>query len=513
MPRPNPGPQRRQAEPGVASSSGADAARLLRQKAERNTQLAGQPGQPSAPLKPASRSSQRQQQVSASSKPKPAREADAANGLLALEREARQALGEAELGYLIVNGSRVGVQYRQAVLLMRSGPSNHRAVAVSSLSAIDRNATFIRWVERLTKDKVSKETLGKVQSFDAKSEAATGDLDASSYPFGQIALLPLQLRDGTVFAHLMLTREAEWEEKALVSAARLCETYSHAWEALTGPKRAKRKLQSRTLLWAGLGAAVVLAGFWPVKLSVLAPAEVTAANPYVVASPIDGTIEAINVDPNTQVSAGDVLFTYNDTELRNQVELAGQAVSVAEARYQQSMRTSFADPKAKRELAIVQSELRLKAGEYDYARELLAKTKVVAPRDGLIIFADKDTWTGRPVSTGERIMRIADPAQVELSINLPVADAIVLEKDAGVQLYLDSDPLNAVDATLQSASFHARPDGENVLSYRVQARFEQDADKPRIGLRGTAKVYGEDVSLAYFIFRKPLAAIRQWTGF
>ncbi|MEL6505869.1 MAG: HlyD family efflux transporter periplasmic adaptor subunit [Pseudomonadota bacterium] len=497
MPRPNP-----QAAPQAAakpSVNGADAARLLRQKASRISQPSGAVSAP-------------QKQSAVSSKPKPAREADLANGLLALEREARQAQTEAELGYLIVNGSRVGVQYRQAVLLMRSGPSGHKAVAVSSLSAIDRNATFIRWVERLAKDKLNKETMGKVLSFDAKAEAASSDLDASSYPFGQIALLPLQLRDGTVFAHLMLTRESQWDEKALVSAARLCETYSHAWEALTGPKRAKRKLRSKTLLWTALGVGLVAAGFWPTKLSVLAPAEVSAANAYVVASPIDGTIEAVDVDPNTKVTAGQVLFSYNDTELRNQVELAGQAVGVAEARYQQSLRTSFADPKAKRELAISQSELRLKAGEYDYARELLAKTKVLAPRDGLIIFADKDTWTGRPVSTGERIMRIADPAQVELSINLPVADAIVLEEGAKVQLYLDSDPLKAIDATLESASFHATPDGENVLSYRVKARFDGEGNAPRIGLRGTAKVYGEDVTLAYFVFRKPLAVIRQWTG-
>ncbi|MEL7229776.1 MAG: hypothetical protein AAGK38_07695, partial [Pseudomonadota bacterium] len=295
MPRPNP-----QAAPQAAakpSVNGADAARLLRQKASRISQPSGAVSAP-------------QKQSAVSSKPKPAREADLANGLLALEREARQAQTEAELGYLIVNGSRVGVQYRQAVLLMRSGPSGHKVVAVSSLSAIDRNATFIRWVERLAKDKLNKETMGKVLSFDAKAEAASSDLDASSYPFGQIALLPLQLRDGTVFAHLMLTRESQWDEKALVSAARLCETYSHAWEALTGPKRAKRKLRSKTLLWTTLGVGLVAAGFWPTKLSVLAPAEVSAANAYVVASPIDGTIEAVDVYPNTKVTAGQVLFSY-----------------------------------------------------------------------------------------------------------------------------------------------------------------------------------------------------------
>ncbi len=448
-------------------------------------------------------------------KPKPSRESDLANSLLNLERETRKAESEAELGYLIVNGSRVAVQYRQALLLMRSGPKKHRTVAVSSLSAIDRNSTFIRWIESLAKEKLAGENMAKVISFDVRETATDKDLDASTYPFSQIAIFPLQLRDGTVFAHVIFTRESSWDERGLAAGSRLCETYSHAWEALTGPKRAKRKMQTRSVLWLLTFTAIGVAGFIPLPLSVLAPAEVTPSDPFVVASPIDGTIETILVEPNTTVKNGTPLFTYNDTDLRNRLKLAGQAVSVAEARYQQSLRTSFSDSKAKRELSIAQSELQLKAGEYDYAKELLSHTRVTASASGLVIFPDKDTWTGRPVSTGERIMRIADPSKVEVTINLPVSDSIILKEDALVELYLDSDPLKAIEANVVSASFHAQPDGEGVLSYRVRAAFPADMEdqNPRIGLRGTAKVYGDDVSLGYYLMRKPLSAIRQWTGY
>ena len=195
--------------------------------------------------------------------------------------------------------------------------------------------------------------------------------------------------------------------------------------------------------------------------------------------------------------------------------MAGQGVSVAEARYQQNLRTSFSDPSAKRELSIAQSELQLKAGEYDYAQELLKNTRVTAGASGLVIFADKDTWTGRPVTIGERIMRIADPSKVEVTINLAVADAIVLQEGASVELYLDSNPLQPVEAKLTSASFHAQPDGLGVLSYRVRAEFAPQVaqNPPRIGLRGTAKLYGEEVTLGYYLMRKPLSAIRQWTGY
>ncbi|NRB32044.1 MAG: HlyD family efflux transporter periplasmic adaptor subunit [Rhizobiaceae bacterium] len=448
--------------------------------------------------------------------PNRARESDVANALLNLERETRKAETEAELGYLMVNGSRVAIQYRQALLLMRAGGGNkRRVVAVSSLSAIDRNSTFIRWVERLAKQKLAGEAGNQAISFDVRAEAAATDLDASSYPFGNIAFVPLKLRDGTVFAHLMLTRENEWDERSLTAAGRLCETFSHAWEALSGPKRVKRKMQSRNLLWTTALAAMVAAGFYPIPLSVLAPAEVTPRDAFIVASPADGAIESIEVDPNANVEEGQLLFTFADTDLRNRVKLAGQAVSVAEARYQQSLRTSFSDSRAKRELAIAQSELQLKASEYDYAQELLKNTRVTAGASGLVLFADKESWTGRPVSVGERIMRIADPSKVEITINLPVADAIILKENAPVELYLDSNPLKPVQATMTSASFHAQTDGEGVLSYRVRAAFAaQDAqDLPRIGLRGTAKLFGDEVRLGYYLLRKPLSAVRQWTGY
>ena len=414
-------------------------------------------------------------------KPREARTGDTATGLLGIEREARRAETQAELGYIVVNASRVAVPYRQAILLMRHG-KGHRVEAVSSLSAVDRNATFVRWIEKLVCAKVDDENRSKIVSFDARRESASSDLDASSYPFPRMALVPLQLRDDTVFAHLLLSRETPWEENALVAAARLCETYSHAWEALAGPAKVKRRMRSRTAILAALGVATFLAGFIPVPLSVLAPAEVTAARPFVVAAPIDGVVERIKVEPNTRVEEGTALFEYNDVELRNRLELAGQAVAVAAARYEQAERNSFAEARAKRELAVAKSELALKRGEYDYASELLGKSVVRAGEGGLVVFSAKDDWTGRPVSTGERIMRIADPSRVELTVNLPVGDAIVLEKGAPVKLYLGRRPAERGrgSARVRELSCDAGRRGRPVLhgARRLRGGRRAAADRP-----------------------------------
>ena len=38
------------------------------------------------------------------------------------------------------------------------------------------------------------------------------------------------------------------------------------------------------------------------------------------------------------------------------------------------------------------------------------------------------------------------------------------------------------------------------------------ATLPRIGLKGSAKVYAEEVSLGYYLFRKPILFLRKTLG-
>ncbi len=458
----------------------------------------------------ASNNSDRRRNVPAEARPE-----DLAAIILGLEQQARQAESEYELGYILVNAPRGIVKFRQAALLIKKAGRRYQVQTVSSLSEIDRNATFIRWMERLVSKQLIDGKEGEVTLFSPRQDGPENDPDALVYPFQHMALFPLKLRNGTVHAQLMCAREDEWPKKDLIAAARLCETFSHAWEALSGPAKVKHRMRKKSALMSVLALMAVGAMFIPVPLTVLAPAEVTAANAFVVAAPIDGVIAKIDVLPNSVVNEGDVLFSFSDTELRNRLELANQAVEVAATRQQQALRNSFADPRAKRELAIAKSEFNLKLSEQSYAKDLLDQAEVRAQRQGLILFDDKDSWTGRPVATGERIMRISDPGEVEISINLPVADAIVLESGTRVRLFLDADPLKSLEATLASSSYHARPDDENILSYQVVAQFQpaKKSDVPRIGLRGTAQLFGSDVSLGYFLFRKPLSVVRQWIGY
>ncbi|MEL6736430.1 MAG: HlyD family secretion protein, partial [Pseudomonadota bacterium] len=138
---------------------------------------------------------------------------------------------------------------------------------------------------------------------------------------------------------------------------------------------------------------------------------------------------------------------------------------------------------------------------------------VRASRDGVAVFDKKSDWQGKPVSVGERVIEIADTGSVEAKIDLPVSDSIVLNQGASVRLFLDANPLTPIEGQVTSAGYRAVAGEAGAVSFDVRAGLSDDlAHLPRIGARGTAQIYGETVSLGFYLFRRPISAARQWLG-
>src|SRR5206468_1818514 len=146
-----------------------------------------------------------------------------------------------------------------------------------------------------------------------------------------------------------------------------------------------------------------------------------------------------------------------------------------------------------------------------YLQGQLDRSRVLAPQAGIALFDDPSEWVGKPVLTGERILRVAAPERMEVEAWLALDDAIPLAPGAGVTLYLNASPFDPVEARLRYVAHDAvaRPDGSH--GYRIRAEL---AGRPehRIGLKGTAKLAGGWVPLGYWMLRRPLAAARQFLG-
>ena len=113
---------------------------------------------------------------------------------------------------------------------------------------------------------------------------------------------------------------------------------------------------------------------------------------------------------------------------------------------------------------------------------------------------------------GERVLLIADPAKVELVVWLPVADLLPVRPGDGLTLYPQGSPLESFEATVTSVAYRAEVARDGVLAYRIKAGFDPGQAQPRLGQIGTARLHGSWAPLVYVALRRPLSALRQWTG-
>ena len=425
---------------------------------------------------------------------------------LDVERLARAAATSEELAYCIVNDSQPLFGFRHAALII-----NGRVRAVTGVTQPAPHAPFVAFIERACtqlqtadNDRFRQCSVIEATQLDEQSRS---DWQALSAP--EALWLPLNDRQGKPFGAVWFAREQPWQNADRVLAEQLGGAFSHAWLALEPqtarwrPHRANWKIVVPVLL-------VLACLFIPVRQSVLAPAEVVPNQGRVVAAPLDGVIQSFVVQPNQNVHQGDVLVRFDDTTLKAQADVAERALNVAEAEYRASSQRAFQDADSKARLDFLAAQVAQKRAERDYANALLNRAEIRADRDGIAVFADANRWAGKPVRTGERLMELADPMLAALRIELDVGDAIQLKQNAPIMLFLDSDPLTPHAAQLERVAYESEQTPAGNLAYRLDGLFI-DAP-PRIGLRGTAKLSGEYVPLAVYLFRRPLAVIRQAIG-
>jgi hypothetical protein len=78
---------------------------------------------------------------------------------------------------------------------------------------------------------------------------------------------------------------------------------------------------------------------------------------------------------------------------------------------------------------------------------------------------------------------------------------------------LDSDPSTSRSAKLRFLAPHSQVDKSGEPCFKAEAEWVNPGRNLKMGLQGTAVMYGQRVSLGYWLLRRPLAALRRHLGF
>ena len=453
--------------------------------------------------------------------------------LLGLCRQARAARSQAELGFLLVNGSGALTPYRQAALWWVDGGLK----TLSGLVQPEVNAPYPQWVSALARhcsnDTSAPQGAGATGVCEPRALAAH-DLPADlAAPWDQwwpahalwVGLPPAPAAEGPCAGGLLLARDEPFTPRDAALWQEWAGAWWHAREALrrassgrrwqlwaretAGALPRRRRGWRHPALWGA--AALALAALWPVRLSVLAPGELVPRQPTVVRAPMDGVIDIFHVQPNQFVKKGTPLFGFDEALIQSRLDVAQQTLTTATTELRQATQQALGDPRVRPQLALLGGRIEERRTEVTALRRQLERSRVLAPQDGVVLLDDATEWIGRPITLGERVLRLARTDALEVEAWLPIADAIALEPGAPVMLYLNASPLAPVAARLRLVAHEAvpRPDG----SYAYRVRAELDGPTPhRVGLKGTAKLQGDRVPALYWALRRPLAALRSTIG-
>ena len=466
--------------------------------------------------------------------------------LLSLEKEARHAPDLQALGFISVNESLRLLHYEQAIFWRRLAvsplsvshlfskqangttdangtgrPLTITIVSFSGITRFDPHAPHVVWLHNLIGQQTGLATSRKCHNLSVEQVDHSQRNAWLEWSPPHVLWVPLaEPCSGELLGGLWLARDLVWEAGEQRLAEHMADGYGQALALLL--TKSKRNFISlaipRIVRLALLGCLLVGLLLLPVQQSVLAPATVVAEQPTIMSAPADGVVQLFHVVPNQTVVVGQALFELDPTEVNHQLQVATEEMAVALAHYQKAESKAFQTPESGGELASLRALMARAATQAQHAKQLLQRLQVSAPVAGVVLFSDVNEWLGRPVRVGERILAIADPTNIEMEILLPVADALVFKPGTETRMFLHINPLNPLPGKLRYASYEASATPEGLLAYHLRSVF-LDKDNmlgnqngPRLGLKGTAKLFGEKVPLFIYLFRRPFSALRQRTG-
>ena len=432
--------------------------------------------------------------------------------LIGLEKKSREARTQDELNFVVVNETRQIIDFVNSYLLLKTPTDKYHVKAVSDLATVDRTAPLVTFVENIINDQTSS-NLKEIQNLEVDKISRSLKIKKPKNIPDNILLIPIFSPQRGLQGFLITTRNEKFNDNEVELARHLSLTYGHAYNTFLTDFSIKdffKKNFTGKRSWIII-LSIIFILIIPIKITSTAPVEVVPKNPRLITAPFDGVVKNIIVNNNDKINSGDLLIQIEDTDLKNSFNLAKQSLQVAEKELLRSRQFSFSNNEEKARLAELMAQVDLKKAEVESTSERLKNSKIYADKDGIAIVDQKNNWQGRPVSVGEKIITIANPEKVEFLIWLPVKDSLIIKENTDVKVFLDINPIKPLKGKLKRASYQSSLSPEEVLSYQISASFEGE-EIPRIGLRGTAKIYGSRVTLFYYLFRKPITFVRQLIG-
>jgi RND family efflux transporter MFP subunit len=277
-------------------------------------------------------------------------------------------------------------------------------------------------------------------------------------------------------------------------AIKIWESLATQVKRLLGPGHIGRKLGI-----AGTLALVTFFYFAHDTYRVSADAQLDGAERRQIVSPYEGYLQSADVRAGETVKAGDLLAALDDRDLvleRLRWETQRQQFQI-ELDQALAARQPAAANAARSRIAQAEAQTRL-------IDEQIARTRFVAPFDGLVISGDQSQRIGSAISRGEVLFEIAPLTGYRVIIEVDERQIADIAPGQIGEVVFSALPNMPFDLTVDKIVPIAQArDGRN--TFRVEARLTETSESLRPGMIGVGKVDIGDLRLIEIWMRPAIA--------
>ena len=302
-----------------------------------------------------------------------------------------------------------------------------------------------------------------------------------------------------------------WQEEEINILNFLMQGYGVAWERFV-PKFTLKMLGKRQYLFLSiiLFCALFLIH---IPLRIVAPCEIVPKEPVMITAPLEGIVEEVIVRPGQDILAGQVLFVYDKRVPLQELKVAQKQVQIIQSELNRAITLSFKDARSLPEIATLRIKLQKEQLRLELAEYQVDKLEVSSPMDGIAMLDSPEQWRGKPVRIGERVLVVSSPKMTKVRLWIPESDNVILDRSKPLKIFLNVSPEHSINAKLDYIADYTQMTDKGIPSFVSEAEWENDEVNVKMGLKGTAILYGQEVSLFYWIVRRPWANLRSMIGF
>jgi RND family efflux transporter MFP subunit len=432
----------------------------------------------------------------------------------------------------IVNAPQAVIPYERAAVALEQG-GKYKLSAVTGVTQVDAGAPDIAPLNDILRWALLSEEVVNVRQHGDKVDAAREETRAKFKSYfetsgmrafyaipltddtGRVGILGLESADPDFLspAHLEILQVLAGQATVALRNAQMYKEVPFI-SVLQPVLEKKRKFmamskQRRTLTIAAAAVVLIFLAAVPLPLRVDGDAVVAPLHSAQIQPEVEGVVSRVFVREGDHVTHGQVIAELADWEARS-------VLAQAQAKYQTALlqmnRSLAANDGSEAGVQRIQADFW--KSEVARDQELLDKTRLRSPIDGLVATPNVENMVGRHLKYGDSFAEVVDTSRAIVDVAVDDTDAAPLRAGSQASVKLNSFPTRTFRGDVTVVSPKGILQGESRVFFARVAVANPDG-AIRAGMEGRGKVRVGWYPAGYVLFRKPFLWIysRAWTWF